>query len=518
MRSKMEKVVGIGLPVMIACVLSTAMSLLPATGADVSKPQDCPMFGGTPDRNLINTVAKNIPVEWSVQEGQRKNIKFSAALGSISYGGPIIADGKIFVGTNNEKPRNPKIKGDKGVVMCFRESDGAFLWQAVHDKLESGMENDWPQQGVASSPVVEGKRVYYVNNRCEVICADTEGFLDGKNDGVQDEKYTEKTDADIIWRLDMVKEMNVYPRFLANCSPLIAGDLLFVVTGNGVNEENKVISPDAPSFLAIDKATGKVAWKSNAPGVNILDGQWGNPAYAEVKGKGQIIFPGGDGWLYGFDAKNGGQIWKFDCNPKNSEYKPGGRGTRNYILSTPVVHDNKAFIGVGQNPDHGTAVGHFWCVDITKTGDLSPVKDNFDPKADVNKDSGLVWHYGGKIEPRPASGRDVIFGRTLSTAAIFDDILYITELEGEIHCLNAKTGARLWMEDLKAEIWGSPYYVDGKIYLGTNDGDIHIYRHGKERKYVGKVAMDSSLKSTPVVANGVLYVLTDTQLFAIAPK
>jgi outer membrane protein assembly factor BamB len=65
-----------------------------------------------------------------------------------------VADGKIFLGTNNENPRNPEIKGDKGVLMCFRESDGKFLWQAVTDKLDSGYENDWPEQGVCSSPTV----------------------------------------------------------------------------------------------------------------------------------------------------------------------------------------------------------------------------------------------------------------------------------------------------------------------------------------------------------------------------
>ena len=173
----------------------------------------------------------------SIEEGGRKNIKWAQDLGSKAYGGPVVADGKIFVGTNNANPRNPKIKGDKGILLCFRQSDGKFLWQAVHDKLPAGRVNDWPDEGICSSPVVEGKRLYYVSNRCELVCADTEGFLDGKNDGVQDEKYKDKTDADIIWRLDMIKELGVYPRQLASCSPVIGGDLVFVITDNGVDDE-----------------------------------------------------------------------------------------------------------------------------------------------------------------------------------------------------------------------------------------------------------------------------------------
>src|SRR5437588_517289 len=132
-------------------------------------------------------------------------------LAAVRTMGGLVAGGKVFIGTTNENPRNPAIKGDKGIIMCFRESDGKFLWQAVHDKLPAGRVNDWPREGICSSPVVEGNRLYYVNNRCEVICADTEGFLDGKNDGIQDEKYTGPTDADIIWRLDMIKDLHVFP-------------------------------------------------------------------------------------------------------------------------------------------------------------------------------------------------------------------------------------------------------------------------------------------------------------------
>jgi outer membrane protein assembly factor BamB len=505
----------------IALLLLAALAAAAPPAADVVTavpPHAWPMFGGTVFRNMVNPRPMKLPDTWAVKDGQHKNVKWVATLGSIAYGGPVVAGGKVFIGTNNEKPHDPRIKGDKGILLCLRESDGQFLWQAVHDKLETGMENDWPQQGVASTPAVDGNRVYYVSNRCELICADTEGFLDGKNDGIQDEKYKDKTDADIIWRLDMVKELKVYPHFLANSSPLVAGDLVFVVTGNGADDAGMVPAPKAPSFLAVNKHTGKVAWQSDAPGTNILDGQWSSPAYAIVKGQEQVIFPGGDGWLYGFEAKTGKPLWKFDCNPKKSEYKQAGRGTRNYLVATPVVHDNKVYVGVGQNPDHGSGVGHFWCVDLTKTGDLSPVNDNFDPKAPENKNSGLVWHFGGKVAAKSDLGRETVFGRTISNCAIRDGLLYIPDLDGYLYCLDAKTGQKLWDYDLKAEVWGSPYWVEGKVYQGTNDGDIHLFVPGKDKKYLGKVEMDAPIKSTVVAVDGVLYVMTDTQLYAISSR
>ena len=157
-----------------------------------------PLYGGTIQRNMVNTVDKNIPETWSVGEDGKKNIKWIAELGDLAYGGPVIAGGRIFVGTNNEKPRDPKVMGDKGIMMCFRESDGKFLWQAVHDKLENPDENDYPKQGVASSPAVDGDRLYYVNNRCELVCADVAG----------DEKTGK---AKFNWTLDMIKDLKVYP-------------------------------------------------------------------------------------------------------------------------------------------------------------------------------------------------------------------------------------------------------------------------------------------------------------------
>ncbi len=133
----------------------------------------------------------------------------------------------VFVGTNNEALRDPKQGGDRGVLMAFRESDGEFMWQHTHPKLESGRANDWPFQGVASSPLVEGEHLYYVSNRGVVWCLDTKGFRDGENDGpFKDEKLTGQTDPDVIWSFDMIEEVGSYPHNLSNSSPVTWGDLI----------------------------------------------------------------------------------------------------------------------------------------------------------------------------------------------------------------------------------------------------------------------------------------------------
>jgi outer membrane protein assembly factor BamB len=325
------------------------------------------MFGGGPGRNLVNPVDWNIPTDWEVTPGRERNVRWVADLGSKAHASPVVTGGKIFVATNNDRPRNPAIAGDRGVLMCLRERDGTFLWQAVHDMLETGRVNDWPGTGIASAPAVEGRRLYYVSNRCELVCADTEGFHDGRNDGVRDEKYRGPLNADVIWRLDMRQGLNVFPHNKANCSPLLVGDLLFVVTGNGVDKDHITLpQPDAPSFLAVHKRTGQVVWKSAAPGRNILHGQWSNPTYATAGGVPQVIFPGGDGWLYAFEPRSGRLLWKFDCNPKAAVYKLGGEGTRDHFLGTPVVWEDRLYVGVGDDPEHRRGVGHLWCIDLVR--------------------------------------------------------------------------------------------------------------------------------------------------------
>ncbi len=459
---------------------------------------DWPMFGGTPDRNMANTVDKNIPSDWSVEEGKSKNIKWTAQLGSVSYGGPVIADGKVFIGTNNSRPRDPKTKGSRAVLMAFAESDGTFLWQIAHEYPADEIFKDAITVGLVSTPVVEGKRVYYVTPACEMICADTDGKIQ--------------------WRFDMMKELKVIPFHCGNCSPLIAGDLVVALTSNGIGDEGKVASPEAPSFVAFNKNNGKVIWQSNLPGANIIEGQWSNPALAKVNGKEQVIFPGGDSFLYGLDLATGKMIWKFDCQPKRL---PAGEEDRDlcYIVSTPVIHDAKVYVGLGVAPDgvRSPPFSHFLCVDATKTGDVSP--KTLDAKDAQNKDSALVWSYGGKIEPTPKLGkRRIYFGKTISTCAIQDGLVYISEEAGIVYCLDAKTGQKYWEHDFKAGIWGSPYYVDGKVYIGTDDGEIAIFAHGKEKKLLNKIDMGEVVQSTPTVARGVLYVMTKSKLYAIAEK
>ncbi|MBI3209908.1 MAG: PQQ-binding-like beta-propeller repeat protein [Candidatus Solibacter usitatus] len=443
-----------------------------------------PMWGGTADRNMVSNV-KGVVTKWDV--AKKENVKWVAALGSQTYGNPVVSGGQVYVGTNNEAMRDPKQGGDRGVVMAFRASDGEFLWQHTNEKLPAGRVNDWPFQGVCSSPLVEGNILYYVSNRCEVVALDTQGFRDKKNNGpFTEEKLTGEKDADILWKFDMMEEVGSAPHNMSNSSPVTYGDLLFVMTSNGQDESHVHIpSPKAPALIALNTKTGKLVWEDNSVGEKILHGQWSSPAVGKLGDVVQVVSAQGDGWIRGYEAATGKKLWSFDSNPKESVWPKN----RNELIATPVLYDGLVYIANGQDPEHGEGVGHMYAIDPTKRGDITK--------------TGLVWHYD-KIR------------RSVSTAAIYNGLVFYSDFSGFLHCVDAKTGKPYWTHDMLAAIWGSATVIDGKVYLGDEDGDIAVLEASKEKKLIAEMNMGSSVYCTPVAANGTLFIANRNQLYALA--
>ena len=604
-------------------------------------PGDWTQWGGSRFRNNVPLTNAKIPLDWNPGAFDRetghwkpataKNIKWVSPLGSQTYGNAVVIDGRVFVGTNNGNgylARYPA-RVDLGVLICFRESDGQFLWQHSSEKLTTGRVHDWPFQGICCAPLVEGNRLWYVTSRGEVRCLDTEGYYDNEDDGPvvresgrlfgwrntgSDEAFSaalaalksgkldanllerftkaampitgdakvvadgenrwkvlakvnandremslqlrgptlsgfkivtplDKKEADVVWVLDMMKELGVSQHNMAACSVTAYGDLLFVNTSNGVDESHiNMPSPKASSFICVNKNTGKVIWTDSSPGLNILHGQWSSPTVAVLGGVPQVLFAGGDGWLYSFKADQGKDgkpelVWKFDCNPKESRWEVGGTGTRNNLIGTPVVYDGLVYIAVGQDPEHGEGIGHLWCLDPTQRGDVSAelvVKVN-DRSTTVphrrlqavdaergeiaidNPKSAVIWHFSkfdlngdGELEFEEE------MHRSCGTVAIKDDLLFIADFSGLFHCLDAKTGKPYWTYDMLAAAWGSPLIVNGHVYIGDEDGDICVFRLTKEgHEPIREINMGNSVYSTPIIANGVLLLSNRTHLFAI---
>lgn len=443
---------------------SIAAQLCPALTA-----ADWPMLGGRPDRNMVS-VEKNLPTTWDAgAKSPKKNLKWSAPLGNVTFGAPVIIGGRVFIGTDNDSADHAE---QRGVLKCFSERDGKLLWSVNHEKLKNPGEDDGTI-GICSTPCVSGDFVYYVSNRAELVCR-----------AVQDGRA--------VWTLDMRIQLGVLPNQASSSSPLIAGGLLFVVTGNAADyKTGKVKNPAAPSFIAVDPATGKIVWQDSSPGARILTGQWGSPGYGVVDGVAQVAFPGGDGWLYSFEAATGKLLWKFNGKAHEKPSASGDPETTFQFLAAPVYVGDRVYAAIGE-PEAGSGAGALRCLDARQRGDVTTTAE--------------VWRLGGAD-----------FSDSISTPAIDGGLLYTADTPGYLSCIEVATGKKLWTHDLKANIWGSPLVADGKVYIQSSEGAVVVFATGREKKILAtNTTLPDVQHGTPVAANGVLYITGQKQLFALA--
>jgi outer membrane protein assembly factor BamB len=477
----------------------------------LSPAADQPQWGQLHSRNMVSEET-GLPATFNVETGE--NIKWSVELGQSTYTTPIIVGGKVLIGTNNENPRNPKHQGDRGVLMCFDEKDGFFLWQLVIPKIDPYQ--DWPGIGLTSVPSVEGDRIYLITNRCEVMCLDLNGLANGNDGPFTDEaRYISPTgdpiqlgsqDADILWVTDLMEELGVRPHDSTHGSILIQGQYLYFCTSNGVDASHKYIpSPEAPSLAAIDKTSGKIlAVDGENLGPRTVHCTWSSPSYGVVNGKGLICFGGGDGVCYGFEplgpAAAGGDIailkrvWRFDSDPEGPkenvhQYKGNLKTSPSNITGMPVFVDGRVYVEAGGDLWHGKNVAWLKCIDAGQTGTVTQ--------------SASIWSY--PLEKH-----------CMSTPAVTGDLVFIGDCGRYLHCVDRKTGEGCWKEYLEEEVWGSPLVADGKVYIGTHGSELWVFAAEREKKLLARMNMKAAVQATPTAANGVLFVATMNHLYAIA--
>jgi outer membrane protein assembly factor BamB/HEAT repeat protein len=433
----------------------------------------------------------NPPVDWDTTTG--RNIIWSVELGHETFGRPVVAGDAVYVGTDNARPMNPAYQEESGVLMTFQATDGEFLWQDVAPRVERGL-REFLLPSTTSAPYVEGNRLYYVTAECQLRCLDTQGFRDGKNNGpYREEVFQDNAAADIIWELDMCGRLGVFPHEATNSEVLPVGDLLMVSTSNGRNEgHTRVPSPRAPSLIAVDKHSGEVVWRAIGPGEQVLHGQWSSPVAANVNGRMQVLFGGGDGWLRAYDAASGHEIWRFDGNPKDARWLPRpGVLSRSSIIASPVFADGRVFVAMGQSPGHGNGPSLIHAISPNGQGDVTK--------------SRLLW-----------TSREV--GRVVGTPIAKDGLLYVGDVGGTIHCLDAATGAHVWKHETNEAIWGCLLLAGDRLYVGNVEGSMTVLRAGRRKQLLAQIEMDAPLYSPPALIGDALYLATANRLYLIAAK
>jgi outer membrane protein assembly factor BamB len=490
----------------VAAVLSSVAVADSAWGADQ------PQWGQRQSRNMVSS---EIGLPGSFDPGTGENVKWSVPLGTSSYSTPVIANGRILIGTNNDRPRDPKHNGDRGVLVCLDERDGRLLWQLVVPKLADGAD-DWSRVGIVSTANVEGDRVYVLTNRGEIACLDLHGLANGNDGTFQDEarhitpageplEELTGTDADILWLFDLRNELGVHQHDAGHCSVLQRGQFLYACTSNGVDKTHlHVPAPNAPSLVVLDKITGRlVATDDEHIGPQIIHCTWSSPSAGEVAGRSLVFFAGGDAVCYAFDAwpddslaaKPGilNRVWKFDCDPTAPKedvhrFQDDRREGPSHISGMPVFVAGRIYVTVGGDIWHGKREAWLKCIDATKSGDVTAAAE--------------IWSYP-------------LQRHCVATPAIHNGLVYVTDCGRNVHCVDAETGQPHWTHNAGGEMWGSALVADGKVYVGTRRGDFYVLAAGKEKKILHKTKFDDPINATPVAANGVLYVATMSRLYAL---
>ena len=430
---------------------------------------------------------------WARSDSVKISESWREAIGSKS-GTPVVANDIVLLGTNNRVPRLREMKGDHGVMMAFRLDTGAFLGQVTHEQL--GHRSNDLNGSVLCRPRIDGNRAFYVSNRGEMVSLDLTAF----NPKAMKQK--------VAWSLDFVGKLGVFKRDASDIrnplsSPVVIGDLVYAVTGNGAafgyartalaKESPFVPKPEAPSFIAVDKKTGKLAWSSSAPGKDIQYGQWGSPAHAKVGETDQVLFPGGDGRLYGFEAKTGKLIWKVDCNPATATRWDGGNlGTRTSFMAAPVVGDGVAYIGTAIDLERTDVPRPLYAVEVTHKGDATK--------------RAILWTY-----------YDDDFGGTFGNVALGKGTLYALGGSGQFVCLNPKTGKVLWRRDLgaNAKWFGSAVVHSGMVFVAAGH-NLFVFEDGLKMRLLGKHRMDDEITGNPAVSHGRILVATRKHLHCLA--
>jgi outer membrane protein assembly factor BamB len=263
-------------------------------------------------------------------------------------------------------------------------------------------------------------------------------------------------------------------QFGNSASPVIVGDL--VVQWCGPNE-----AKGGKNFLlAVNKATGETVWRHDE-----TYGSWCTPLVATVNGKEQLVLgqsrdvkaaPESEfGFLKGFDAKTGSELWK--CQGLNS-----------YVYTSPLYADGVAVAMCGYS---GSALA----VQLGGTGDIT--KDR-------------LW-----FQPKPATQR-------VGSGVVVGEHVYVIDENAVPHCYELKTGKDLWKDEARQKglTWGSTVHADGRLYTMMRDGSTLVLaaKPKFEVLAVNSLGAGEQTNASPAVAGGEIYLRTFKYLWCVAEK
>ena len=386
-----------------------------------------------------HTSAKNLPLHWS----DTKNVTWKVAIPGHGWSSPLLLNGKIYLTT--AVPENAgKDNSDRSLrAMCLNAQNGKPLWDIEVFKQDGAKTHKIHKKNshATPTPIIEDGKIYIHFAHEGTACLD----LFGK----------------VIWKN---RDLGYRPLHGGGGSPLIHKDLL-IFHADAVSD---------PAIYALNKKTGKVAWKTMRKTDARRKFSFSTPILIEVKGKTQLISPH-SGAVCAYDPDNGKEIWRVNYGEGYS------------VVPRPVYGHGMVFVCTGYDRANLLAI-------------------RVDGKGDVT-DSHVEWELSKRISLNPSP---VLVG----------DQLYIVADSGTATCLDAKTGEDHWSERVGSGSSASPLYdsVQGRIYFQDEWGTGTVIAAGKEFKKLAENKIESRTFANYLPADGVLFIRTEKSLYRIEEK
>ena len=371
-------------------------------------------------------------MQWSPTE----HVLWKTDVPGVGWSSPIVVGEKIYLTT--AVPKKAETDPEQSLrLVCLDLETGKTLWdkEIFQETKETAQRIHKKNSHASPTPVSDGKVIYVHFGTHGTACL----TLDG----------------DVVWKTN---ELEYEMQHGNGGSPIIVDDKLVVICdGKGAN-----------FIVALDRNTGKIAWKVDRNVEGRKKFSFGTPLLITVDGEQQIVAPGTD-VISGHSPKDGKEIWHLNYDGYS-------------VIPRPVFSHGLIFVTTSY--DRPTLLA------------IRP-----DGKGDVTE-THLAWSNKTQIPHTPS-------------LLVVGDELYAISDKGIGQCFDAKTGELIWKERVGGNFSASPLYADGKIYFQSEEGETTIIAPGKTYKEIGRNHLKEPTLASYAVAGDTLLIRTKTQLYRI---
>lgn len=434
-----------GCVTLVFCVLALVANTRSSTA------EDSLQWRGTDGQG--HSAAKNLPITWS----ETSNVAWKTEIPGRGWSTPVIQGDDIWLTTAieflaDEKVAAERLKsntGDQPLVVLQRVELRALCVDRKSGQLKQNVllidkhEPQWVHKlnsYASPSPVLESERLYCCFGAYGSACMNTRS-------------------GEVVWTNSDVEVMHENG---PGGSPIVIGDrVIFHMDGS-----------DKQFIAALDKYTGKLAWKTDRSGEMDSNPQlrksYGTPLVMTLGGKQQVISPATN-WLYGYDPQDGKELWKV------------GYGELGFSLTPrPVVAGGRLYMSTG----------------FGRSQMLAVKLDGEQPE--------ILWRYKQGVPTMP------------SPLLIGNELYFVNDSSGILTCLDAESGKEVYRQRLGGNYSASPMEAEGRIYLGNREGSMLVIQAGREYKLLAENKLPGAFYASPVAVDEQLFLRTDQALYCIA--